>query len=204
MANSTGLRTETLLDITITPLSSPEPDLQRGRKRRRDFSFEVGAGRATIPSGESATCRGRCRYRSSSRYMEMSSLSRPTSQQRMIAGNRYRNTSASPSPSRRKLIRIAQLARDRLRSQSPSRSRSPYAAAAHAGLGTAQYLAKRRRQRTQSRSRIHTSVPVGFEMTSHGDEVKITAVEALMLPRATYKMAVPGGVSRTEKSGEQG
>ncbi|KAI1744156.1 hypothetical protein F4680DRAFT_283743 [Xylaria scruposa] len=202
MANSTRLTTETLLDIGVAPLSSPEPDLQRGRKRRRDLSFEVGAGRTTIPSAESATFRGRCRYRSSSRYMEMSSLSRPTSQQRMMAGNHYRNTSASPSPSRRKLLRIAQLTRDRLRSQSPSRSQSPYTA--HAGLGTAQYLVKRRRQRTRSRSRIHTSVPMGFEMTPHGDGVKIKAVEALVLPHASYGIAVPGGISSTEKSGGQG
>ncbi|KAI0489736.1 hypothetical protein F4859DRAFT_164914 [Xylaria cf. heliscus] len=200
MANSTGLTTETLLDIARTPLSSPEPELQRGRKRRREFSFDVGAGRTTIPSGESATCRGRCRYRSSSRYMEMSSLSRPTSQHRMIAGNHYRNTSTSPSPSRRKLVRITQLARERPRSQSPSRSQSPRAA--HVGLG-AQHFAKRRRQRTQSRSRIHTSVPVGFEMTSRGDEVKITAVEALVLPLVTYQIAVPVGVSNPEESSEQ-
>ncbi|KAI8956078.1 hypothetical protein F4801DRAFT_764 [Xylaria longipes] len=199
MANPTGLTTETLIDITITPLSSPEPELQRGRKRRRDFSFEVGADRTTIPS-ESATCRGRCRYRSSSRYIDMSSLSRPTSQHRLLNPNKnYRNTSASPSPSRRKLIRITQLARDRPRSQSPSRSRSP--CAAHAGLGT---FAKRRRQRTRSRSRVHTSVPVGFEMTSRGDEVKITAMEALVLPLATYEIAVPSGVSGAEQSNEQG
>ncbi|KAI0458708.1 hypothetical protein F5B21DRAFT_403179 [Xylaria acuta] len=201
MANPTELTTETLLGVILTPLSSPEPELQRGRKRRRDFSFEVGAGRTTIPS-ESATCRGRCRYRSSSRYMEMSSLSRPTSQQRMMADSHYRNTSASPSPSRRKLIRIAQLARNRLRSRSPSRSRSP--CVAHAGLGTAQYFAKRRRPRTQSRSRIHISVPVGFEMTSHDDQVKITAVEALVPPLATSAIAVPGGVSGAGQSNEQG
>ncbi|KAI0196070.1 hypothetical protein EV127DRAFT_121896 [Xylaria flabelliformis] len=202
MANSTGLTTQTLLDIPVAPLSSPEPELQRGRKRRRDLSFEVGGGRTTIPSTESATFRGRCRYRSSSRYLEMSSLSRPTSQQRMIAGSHYRNTSASPSPSRRKLIRITQLAKDRLRSQSPSRSQSPYVA--HAGLGTTQYLAKHRRQRTQSRSRVHTSVPMGFEMTSHGDGVKIAAMEALVLPHASYGIAVSGGISSTEKdSGER-
>ncbi|KAI1133770.1 hypothetical protein F5Y10DRAFT_260092 [Nemania abortiva] len=216
MANALGPATEMLLDITITtpPLSSPEPELQRGRKRRRDF-FEVGvsSSRATIPSSESATFRGRCRYRSSSRYLDVSSLSRPTSQHQhriMAGGHHYnhRNTSASPSPSRRKLIRITQLARDRPRSRSPSRSRSPYAAyrgvGVGVGVGAAQYIAKRRRQRTQSRSRVHTSVPVGFETTSHGDEVKITAVEALVLPLTKYEIAVPGDISTAEEGGEQG
>ncbi|KAI0445920.1 hypothetical protein F4803DRAFT_95160 [Xylaria telfairii] len=202
MATPTGLTTDTLLDITRTPLLSPEPELQRGRKRRRDLS-----GRTTIPSGESATCRGRCRYRSSSRYMEMSSLSRPTSQHRMMAGNplHYRNTSASPSPSRRKLARITQLARDHTqlardhsRSRSPSRTRSP--CAAHAGLGTAQYFAKPRRHRTQSRSRMLTSVPIGFETTSRGEEVKITAVEALVLPLIKYEIAAPGEVFSTKEN----
>lgn len=200
MTNPTGLTTDTLLDITRVPLLSPEPELQRGRKRRRDLSFEVGAGRTTIPSGESATCRGRCRYRSSSRYMEMSSLSRPTSQHRMMAGNplHYRNTSASPSPSRRKLARITQLARDHPRSRSPSRSRSP--CAAHAGVGTAQYFAKPRRHRTQSRSRMLASVPMGFETTSRGEEVKITTVEALVLPLVKYEIAAPGEVFSTKKN----
>ncbi|TGJ88293.1 hypothetical protein E0Z10_g415 [Xylaria hypoxylon] len=191
MAAPPGTVAETVLDITITP----EPDLQRGRKRRRDF-FEVGAGRTSIPSTESATFRGRCRRRSSSRYLDMASLSRPTSQHRMLAGNRQRHTSASPSPSRRKMIRITQLARDRPRSLSPSRSRSPY-------LGAALYTPKRRRQRTQSRSRAHTSMPVGFGMTSHGDDVKIAPVEALMLPVAAYEVAVPSEASMAEESGEQ-
>ncbi|RWA07321.1 hypothetical protein EKO27_g7782 [Xylaria grammica] len=199
MAAPSGVVSEALLDITITSLS-PEPELQRGRKRRRDF-FDVGADRAAIPSGESATCRGRCRYRSSSRYLDVSSLSRPTSQHRMLVGNHQRNTSASPSPSRRKMIRITQLAKDHPRSLSPSRSRSPYSA--YAGPGTALYTPKRRRQRTQSRSRIHPALPIGFGMTSPGDDVKVTAVEALVLPVTSYEVAVPNEVSMTAESSEQ-
>lgn len=65
-------------------------------------------------------------------------------------------------------------------------------------------MAKRRRQRTQSRNRVHTSVPMGFEMTSRGEEVKITTVEALMTPLANYESAVPSGLSPAEESGEQG
>ncbi|KAI0542993.1 hypothetical protein GGR58DRAFT_4704 [Xylaria digitata] len=194
MAAPAGVVAETLLDITIMPLS-PEPELQRGRKRRRDF-FETGGGRTAIPSSESATCRGRCRYRSSSRYLDMSSLSRPTSQHRMLANTRQRNTSASPSPSRRKMLRITQLAGDRPRSLSPSRSHSPYAA-----LGTALCTPKRRRQRTQSRSRAHTSVPMGFGMPSRGDDAKIVAVEALVLPVTAYDVAVPSEASMPEDSG---
>ncbi|KAI3337718.1 hypothetical protein F4824DRAFT_101914 [Ustulina deusta] len=204
MAAHTGIVTETLLDITITPFS-PESEFQRGRKRRRDF-FEAGpAGRATIPSSESATFRGRCRYRSSSRYLDMS---RPTSQQqhRMLAvgnNNRQRNTSASPSPSRRKMIRITQLAGARRPpSRSPSRSRSPYAA--YAGLGTAALTPRRRRHRTQSRSRVHTSLPMGFEMASRGDEIKIKAVEALVLPITTYEMAAPSEASMAKSSERRG
>lgn len=53
---------------------------------------------------------------------------------------------------------------------------------------------KRRRQRTQSRSRAHTGRPVGFGVAgprSNGDEeITITAVEALVLPLATYEIAV--------------
>ncbi|KAF2971108.1 hypothetical protein GQX73_g2484 [Xylaria multiplex] len=191
MATSTGIVAETLLDITITPLS-PEPELQRGRKRRRDF-FETGGGRTAIPSSESATCRGRCRYRSSSRYLDMS---RPTSQHRMLANTRQRNTSASPSPSRRKMFRITQLAGDRPRSMSPSRSHSPYAA-----LGTALYAPKRRRQRTQSRSRAHTSVPIGFGMPSRSDDMKLA--EALVLPVTAYEAPVPSEASMPEESGSE-
>ncbi|KAI0098210.1 hypothetical protein GGR51DRAFT_565802 [Nemania sp. FL0031] len=219
MTNSMmGPAAEMLLDITITtPLSSPEPELQRGRKRRRDFlEVGVGVGRTTIPSSESATFRGRCRYRSSSRYLDVSSLSRPTSQHRMMAGpSHYRNTSASPSPSRRKLIRITQLARDGPRSsRSPPRSsRSPYAYS-YGGLGVGgaagHYVAKRRRQRTPSRSRGHAGMsmsmpmPVGFEAASRGEEVKIAAVEALVLPLTKYEPAVPGDLSTAGESGGQG
>ncbi|KAI1180731.1 hypothetical protein F4777DRAFT_259811 [Nemania sp. FL0916] len=209
MANPAGTATEAVFNTLLTPLAALDPDLQRGRKRRRDsYETSAGAGRATIPSSESGTCRGRCRYRSSSRYLDMSSLSRPTSQHqyRMMAGHTHRNTSASPSPSRRKLIRIAQLARDRpRRSLSPSRSRSPYASGPGGGAGlVAPYFAKRRRQRTQSRSRPHAGIPVGLEVASCGDEVKIMALEAVVLPLTTYEVAVPGKVSAADESSGSG
>ncbi|KAI1075620.1 hypothetical protein F5B20DRAFT_381718 [Whalleya microplaca] len=121
--------TEGLLDITITTFSSPEPDSQRGRKRRRSSPDSLAVTATQIPSGESATFRGRCRHRSTSRL----DLSRATS--------RLRCTSLSPT--RNKLIRVVQL--NRHRSQSPSRSRSP----------NTQEPTKRRRQRTRSRSRKH-------------------------------------------------
>ncbi|KAJ2987261.1 hypothetical protein NUW58_g4604 [Xylaria curta] len=133
----------------------------------------------------------------------MSSLSRPTSQHRMMAASRCRNFSASPSPSRRKLIRIMQLARDRPRSTSPSRSRSPYAA--YTKLETAQHMAKRRQQKTQSRSRAPTSVPMTFEVTPHTNEVRVTAMETIVLPltATTYKIAVASEVAPAKESGEQ-
>ncbi|KAI1106951.1 hypothetical protein F4804DRAFT_255486 [Jackrogersella minutella] len=117
------------IDITITTFSSPEPDGQRGRKRRRSPPETVAVTTTRLPSTESATFRGRCRHRSTSRL----DVSRNTS--RLKGG--------SLSPIRRKLIRAVQL--NRHRSQSPSRSRS---------LNT-QETSKRRRQRTQSRSRTH-------------------------------------------------
>ncbi|KAI1386262.1 uncharacterized protein F4822DRAFT_431133 [Hypoxylon trugodes] len=124
-----AMANEGFIDITITTFSSPEPDNQRGRKRRRSplGTLEVTATR--MPSTESATFRGRCRHRSSSRL----DVSRNTSRLR----------GGSLSPTRRKLIRVVQL--NRHRSQSPSRSRSP----------NTQESSKRRRQRTQSRSRAH-------------------------------------------------
>ncbi|CAJ2513776.1 Uu.00g018950.m01.CDS01 [Anthostomella pinea] len=129
MAASAGAH-ENLLDITITTFSSPEPDNQRGRKRRRSSPQDTLQVTATqIPSGESATFRGRCRHRSTSRF----DMSRTPSSIRR----------SSLSPTRRKLLRVLHL--NRHRSQSPSRSRSPYT----------QDPPKRRRQRTRSRSRDH-------------------------------------------------
>ncbi|KAI1116902.1 hypothetical protein F5Y14DRAFT_448697 [Nemania sp. NC0429] len=201
MANPSGGATEIVFDVTVAPLSSPEPELQRGRKRRRDL-LEVNAGRTAIPSGESSTFRGRCRYRSSSRYLDVSSLSRPTSQHRMMAGYHCRNTSASPSPSHRKLIRITQLAREHPRSRPASRSRSPYPT--YTGLGTATSTALRKLQGTQSRSQAHTSIPVAFEMASHSDEIGTASVEALVLPLTTYEIVLPSEVSAAKDNGEQG
>lgn len=105
-------------------------DESRGRKRRRSpHPFLTGAARQS-PSGESSTFRGRSRHRSASQ----------------IGGSRTasRMRDASLSPTRRKIMRIAQLI-NRHRSQSPSRSCSP----------NTQDASKRRRQRTHSRSRIH-------------------------------------------------
>ncbi|KAI2636974.1 hypothetical protein GGS26DRAFT_463671 [Hypomontagnella submonticulosa] len=122
---------EGFIDITITTFSSPEPDVQRGRKRRRSPPETPAVTATRLPSTESATFRGRCRHRSSSRLDS--------------SRNPSRLRGCSLSPTRRKLIRVVQL--NRHRSQSPSRSRSP----------NAQESSKRRRQRTQSRSRNHES-----------------------------------------------
>ncbi|OTB03298.1 hypothetical protein M426DRAFT_12657 [Hypoxylon sp. CI-4A] len=126
---ASAVANESFIDITITTFSSPEPDGQRGRKRGRSPPETLAITTARLPSTESATFRGRCRYRSSSRL----DVSRNTSRLR----------GGSLSPTRRKLIRVVQL--NRHRSQSPSRSRSPHN----------HDSSKRRRQRTQSRSRIH-------------------------------------------------
>jgi hypothetical protein len=112
--------------------SSPEPDVQRGRKRQRSpapLSFIVSAH---TQSGESATFRGRRRFRSTS-MINISSRN-PS---RSLRG-------ASASPSTKRLLRIVRL--DRRRSQSPSRSRSPF---------NLQDVPKRRRHRTRSHSRTH-------------------------------------------------
>lgn len=195
------MTTEGLVDITIRSLSSPEPDIQRGRKRRRDV-IEVSASRSTIKSSESATFRGRCRYRSTSRYLDVSSLSRPTSRHRLLQGH-HRNTSDSPSPSRRKLLRIMQLTETRHRSQSPSRSRSPLTA--HASSAIAQDTPKRRRQRTRSRSRPHhTSMSVSFDVISPRDDVKVTAIEAVVHAPPACELVVPNKLSATKQDHEQG
>ncbi|KAL7627640.1 hypothetical protein AAE478_001833 [Parahypoxylon ruwenzoriense] len=123
-----AVATEGFLDITITAFS-PEPDSQRGRKRRRSPQNALAVTATRIPSTESATFRGRCRNRSTSRF----DASRNTSHLR----------AGSLSPIRRKLLRVAQVSRHR--SQSPSRSCSP----------NVQESSNRRRQRTQSRSRNH-------------------------------------------------
>ncbi|KAI0478794.1 hypothetical protein GGR56DRAFT_342059 [Xylariaceae sp. FL0804] len=128
MAGS-AVANEGLLDITVTTFSSPEPDNQRGRKRRRSPEDTLKVAATQLPSGESATFRGRCRHRSTSRF----DASRTASRLRC----------GSLSPVRLQLLRVVHL--NRHRSQSPSRSRSPYA----------HDTPKRRRQRTRSRSRSH-------------------------------------------------
>ncbi|KAI8629025.1 hypothetical protein F5Y19DRAFT_87085 [Xylariaceae sp. FL1651] len=182
---------ESPLNITITGLSSPEPELQRGRKRRRDL-LDVSNTRTQIPSGGSATFRGRCRHRSSSRCFDMSSLSRPTSQHQLLIRH-HRNTSASLSPSRRKVLRIMQ------RSRSPSRSRSP--CVSYNGMAMVQDAPKRRRQRsrTQSPSRNLTNMPMGLDINLHGGTTEITAMEAIVL-LAAHQEVVPGERSAAEDS----
>lgn len=150
-----GLPNERLPELVTTTISSPEPELQRGRKRRRSPEPFMQMTSAQLPSGESATFRGRSRNRSMSRR----DASRRTS--RLRAG--------SLSPSRRKLLRVVHL--NRHRSQSPSRSRSP----------NAQEQSKRRRQRTRSRSREHDGQPkptehlsfLRHEIVVRGDTVSV-------------------------------
>ncbi|ORY63116.1 uncharacterized protein BCR38DRAFT_435916 [Pseudomassariella vexata] len=129
----------TLPEITMSTFSSPEPEQrERGRKRRRSPPpFLVNA--AQIPSGGSATFRGRSRHRSTSRV----DASRNTSRLR----------GGSLSPTRRKLLRVVQL--NRHRSQSPSRSRSV----------NVHDLPKRRRHRTRTRSRDHEPASKSSEQT---------------------------------------
>ncbi len=111
-----------------------EPELQRGRKRRRSpMPFTIVATTQT-PSGESATLRGRRRHRSTSLVALSALPSRAPSRT-------FRDTSYSPS--RKRFLRYSKM--DRRRSQSPSRSRSLDMSEAP----------KRRRQRTRSRSRDH-------------------------------------------------
>ncbi|KAI0020555.1 hypothetical protein F4780DRAFT_364320 [Xylariomycetidae sp. FL0641] len=124
-----ALAHDSLRGLATSTFSSPEPDGQRGRKRRRNPQDVLKITATQIPSGESATFRGRCRDRSTSRF----DLSRNASKLRC----------SSVSPARRRLLQVVQL-KSRHRSQSPSRSRSPNT-----------QESKRRRQRTTSRSRSH-------------------------------------------------
>lgn len=125
-----SVSSERLTELVLSALSSPEPEHQRGRKRRREPPAYLTITTAQLPSGESATFRGRSRHRSISRI--------DTSR------NPSRLRGGSLSPTRRKLLRVLQI--NRHRSQSPSRSRSP----------NKDDPPKRRRQRTRSRSREHT------------------------------------------------
>lgn len=205
MAISTA--TESVLDVNLKKMSSPEPEFQRGRKRRRDL-LEVRT------SSESATFRGRCRHRSSSRYFDMSSRPTSSQQHRLLWDHshhhHHRNTSASLSPARRKMLRVMQLAGNRPpRSRSPSRSRSPYSTS-YMGIGAAvETMAhdtpKRRRQRTRSQGRAHTSMPIGFNMSSsHGDAINITAVESVAVPlTAVYEIVVPREISTVDKENSE-
>jgi hypothetical protein len=128
MASAQTMANERFAELVISTFSSPEPE-QRGRKRRRSPPPYLTVSARQL-SGESSTCRGRSRYRSTSRF----DGSRATSRLR----------GGSLSPTRRRLLRYVKV--NRHRSQSPSRSRS---------LNT-QEPPKRRRQRTKSRSREHT------------------------------------------------
>ncbi|KAH6659719.1 hypothetical protein BKA67DRAFT_529861 [Truncatella angustata] len=131
---------ERMNEVVISTLSSPELE-QRGRKRRRDPPTFLTVVERQLPSGDD-TFRGRSRHRSTSR-IDMSN-------------NSSRLRDASLSPTRRKILRIAQLINRRHRSQSPSRSRSP----------NTQETSKRRRQRTRSHGRVHHDHPKPIEHTS--------------------------------------
>ncbi|KAI1322993.1 hypothetical protein F5Y16DRAFT_21285 [Xylariaceae sp. FL0255] len=157
MASSSLTVSERLLDIALSTLSSPEPELQRGRKRHRRDLLDIRGVRNQIPSTESATFRGRCRHRSSSRFLDVSSLSRPTSQCRLPRASQ-RQSSVSPSSSRRKFLRILELKSARHGSQSPSRSGSSYSAYQNVAILHNVVAPKRRRQRTRSRSRSRTGL----------------------------------------------
>ncbi|KAJ1333620.1 hypothetical protein MN608_03612 [Microdochium nivale] len=120
--------TERAAESSHAHMASSDADMQRGRKRRRSPP-DTQREDTHLISEESATFRGRCRHRSTSRL----DASR--------ASSRFRGGSLSPS--RKKLLYIANI--HRRRNQSPSRSRSPAAMDAP----------KRRRQRTRSHSRDH-------------------------------------------------
>jgi hypothetical protein len=117
---------------------SPEPEMQRGRKRRRSPAPFVVVATAKTLSGESATLRGRRRHRSTSVLALSAFSSRNPSRS-------LRDPSASPS--RKRFFVGFQL--ERRRSASPSRSRSPNAT---------EPPPRRRRQRTRSRRRDHDNV----------------------------------------------
>jgi hypothetical protein len=147
---------------------SPEPEAQRGRKRRRTpVPFSIVTTTKTL-SGESGTFRGRSRHRATS-LVALSGLS-STFSSRNPSTNR---TDRSISASRKRHFRFIPLGEQqhRRRSQSPSRSRS----ATGLGNGDVSVLypeRRRRRRRTRSRSRDHgiTSHPasagVALEVTS--------------------------------------
>jgi len=119
---------ERAIEYSLPHMALADQDNQRGRKRRRSPP-DLQREDTHLISEESATFRGRCRHRSTSR-MDLSK-----------ASSRFRGGSLSPS--RKKLLYIANM--HRRRDQSPSRSRSPAAADS----------SKRRRQRTRSHSREH-------------------------------------------------
>lgn len=117
-------------EMTSRPFS-PDPDVQRGRKRHRSLTRCDTTANHYGGTGESSTFRGRPRRRSTSPL----ALSSRASSRAIL--------NPSVSPTRKRLLRVVLL--DRRRSQSPSRSRSP----------NHQQAPPRRRQRTRSRSRSH-------------------------------------------------
>jgi hypothetical protein len=157
--------------VTTRAYLSPEPqEHHRGRKRRRSplpvsaihLGAIAGATKKTL-SGESATFRGRQRYRSTSLLTFSSAgTSRNPSSNTSIAISFRDDYSLSPSSPSRHLLRVPGAALKyhrrrrvserpgrtrRRRSQSPSRSRSEGQ--------DADALKRRRQQRTRSRSREH-------------------------------------------------
>lgn len=124
----------------------PELETQRGRKRRRSLSPFALVSTKTL-SGDSATFRGRGRYRSSSRLTLSSLVSALPSRTSSKASKRGRSASHSSRHSKKKQFRLLPLEQHRRRSPSPSRSRSVH--------DDKQVRTQDRRQRTQSRSRKH-------------------------------------------------
>ncbi|KAK3369029.1 hypothetical protein B0T24DRAFT_349744 [Lasiosphaeria ovina] len=139
---------------------SPESDVPRGRKRHRREEVALVTATTTtakqIPSGESATFRGRCRNRSTS-VITISTFS----SSRNASRSAPRDSSCSPAR-RTHLVRFVKIGRCRKRSQSPSRSRSPNSLKDPGRR-------RRRRQRTRSRGRDHAveiQLPLKFEITT--------------------------------------
>lgn len=144
MADASASLTSTV-DL-IQGLLVPEQETPRGRKRRRSLSPYALVSSKTL-SGDSATFRGRGRYRSSSRLTLSSLVSALPSRASSKASKRDRSASHPDRQPRMKQFRLLQLGQQRRRSQSPSRSQSM--------TNDKQVRPQKRRQRTQSRSRKH-------------------------------------------------
>lgn len=160
---------------------TPEPEAQRGRKRRRTpVPFAITTTAKTL-SGDSATFRGRSPHRATS-LVARSGLSSAFSS-RNSSGNRV---DRSASPSRKKHFRFPPPGGEpqrRRRSQSPSRSRSRSAMALGGGDVSVLFEGgrrRRRRQRTRSRGwsrdrgiTSHPASAAGAEVTSLASSLRV-------------------------------